>query len=71
MKPGARAVVFDKFLPQGMSPSFSRRAHNLVMRFFGTDINRAFEPMAERCGCEIITDEPVALGGADRVIGVR
>lgn len=71
LKPGARAVVFDKFLPQGTRPSFGRRVLNLVTNLFGTDINRAFEPIAERCGCEIVTDEPAALGGAYRVIVVR
>lgn len=71
MKPGARAVVFDKFLPQGTPPSSGRRVLNLLTSLFGTDINRAFEPMAEACGCEIVTDEPAALGGTYRVIVVR
>lgn len=68
VKPGARAVVFDKFLPKGMRPSFGRRVLNLLTNLFGTDINRSFESMAEMCGAKIITDEPAALGGAYRVI---
>ena len=71
LKPGARAVVFDKFLPRGKRPSFGRRLLNRLTNLFGTDINRAFEPMAEACGCEIIVDEPAALGGAYRVIVFR
>ena len=71
LKPGARAVVFDKFLPQGSRPSLGRRILNLLTQFFGTDINRSFEPMAEACGCEIVSDEPAAIGGAYRVIVVR
>ena len=71
LKPGARAIVFDKFLPQETRPSFGRRVLNLLTSLFGTDINRAFKPMAEACGCEIVTDEPAALGGTYRVIVVR
>ena len=71
LKPGSRAVVFDKFLPKGMRPSSGRRVLNLLTNLFGTDINRTFEPMAESCGVEIITNEPAALGGAYRVIVLR
>ena len=71
LKPGARAVVFDKFLPQETRPSFGRRVLNLLTSPFGTDINRVFEPMAESSGCEIVTDEPAALGGAYRLIVIR
>lgn len=68
LKPGARAVVFDKFLPQATRPSFGRRVLNLLTNLFGTDINRTFEPMAKAGPCEIVSDEPAALGGAYRVI---
>ncbi len=71
LKPDSRAVVFDKFLPQGKRPTFGRRVLNLLTNLFGTDINRAFEPMVETSGAEIITDEPAALGGAYRVIVLR
>lgn len=71
LKPGSRAVVFDKFLPEGTRPSFGRRVLNLLTNLFGTDINRTFEPMAKTCGVEIITDEPAAWGGAYRVIVLR
>lgn len=71
LEPGGRIVVFDKFLPGGTRPSFGRRAFNLLTSLFGTDINRSIEPMVEACECEIITDEPAALGGAYRVIVLR
>ncbi|MEM9656726.1 MAG: methyltransferase domain-containing protein [Planctomycetota bacterium] len=71
LKPGARAVVFDKFLTPDSKPSVGRRALNLLMNFFGTDINRAIGPMVAACGCEIVADEPAAFGGAYRVIGLR
>ena len=71
LKPGARAVVFDKFVPEGTRPSFGRRALNLLTNLFGTDINRTFEPMVKACNCEIVTDEPAAMGGAYRVIVLR
>jgi ubiquinone/menaquinone biosynthesis C-methylase UbiE len=71
LEPGGRIVVFDKFLPGGTRPSVGRRAFNLLTSLFGTDINRAIEPMVEANDCEIITDEPAALGGAYRVIVLR
>ena len=71
LKPGARAVVFDKFVPEGTRPSSGRRALNLLTNLFGTDINRTLEPMVKACNCEIVTDEPAAMGGAYRVIVLR
>ena len=71
LKPGARAVVFDKFLPEGTRPSLGRRVLNLLTSLFGTDINRTFGPMAKASGCEIVTDEPAAFRGAYRVIVLR
>lgn len=40
LKPGGRAVIFDKFLPDGRSPSPLRRLLNRFSTLLGTDITR-------------------------------
>ncbi len=40
LRPGGRAVVFDKFLPESDQLSLLRRAIGAVMRAIGTDPNR-------------------------------
>ena len=72
LRPGGRVVVFDKFLAAGQQPSVGRALLNaLLMRPFGTDINRSLEPML--CGVPAVTisDEPSLMGGAYRIIELR
>ncbi len=68
LKPGGRAVIFDKFLPGGKSVSFIRRILNIFSTFFGTDINRRLGDLMKDCPCEIIHDEPSIGRGMYRVI---
>lgn len=72
LKPGGRALIFDKFLANGKRPSLVRRLLNLLTRFFGTDINRDFEAMLEKTDSAVVMrDEPSLFNGAYRVILLR
>jgi phosphatidylethanolamine/phosphatidyl-N-methylethanolamine N-methyltransferase len=71
LKPGGRAVIFDKFLPDDDRLSFGRRLLNLGSTLFGTDITRRFSDLAEGCRITILNNEPSLLHGAYRVIHVR
>lgn len=71
LKPGGRAVVFDKFLPDAGQLTLARRLLNLGSTLFGTDITRRFGDLALGIGVQVINDEPSLLRGAYRVMLIR
>jgi len=71
LKPGGRAVVFDKFLPENGSLTVGRRLLNLFTTLIGTDINRRFSELSTGGGFAVLRDEPSVLRGAYRIIEVR
>lgn len=68
LKPGGRAVVFDKFLPDNDRLILGRRLLNLGSTLFGTDITRRFGDLAQGLNIQIVHDEPSLLHGMYRVI---
>lgn len=71
IKPGGRAVIFDKFLPDAGRLTFGRRLLNLGTRLFGTDITRRLGELAAGLPIRVIKDEPSLLHGTYRVIVLR
>ncbi len=71
LKAGGRAVIFDKFLPEGVPPSAARRIMNVFSTVFGTDINRRLGDIMRGCCCEILLSEPSIGRGLYRVILIR
>lgn len=68
LKSGGRVVVFDKFLPEGVTVSLLRKFINLFSTFLGTDINRRLSDLMRDCPCIITHDEPSIAGGMYRVV---
>ena len=68
LRPGGRAVIFDKFAPDGGRLTLGRRLVNLVTTLAGTDVTRRFGDMAAQSDCVKVHDEPSLLRGAYRVI---
>ena len=68
LKSGGRAVVFDKFRPEGGKLGAGRRFINLFSTIFGTDITRRFGDIASGAACELLANEPAILQGMYRVI---
>lgn len=68
LKPGGRIAVFDKFLREGERPSLRRRLLNAVAKPLFSDLNRRLGPMMAGTPLLLEHDEPVALGGAFRVV---
>jgi len=69
LRPGGRVVIFDKFLLKDADPSMGRRMLNaLITRPFGTDINRALEPMLARLPVTVTGDEASLWRGAYRIV---
>lgn len=71
LKPGGRAVVFDKFEPSHGRPSALRRWLNVFSTVLGTDIMRRFGDLSRCCACAVVRDEPSLGGGLYRVIELR
>jgi ubiquinone/menaquinone biosynthesis C-methylase UbiE len=69
LKPGGRAVVFDKFCDG--RPSALRRWLNGPARFFATDITRELRPLAAQAGFRIVHEEPAGFGGLFRIALLR
>ncbi len=68
LRPGARLVVFDKFLPENTAPGPARRALNRITSLLGTDINRRLCDVIDTRACVIIHQEANLLRGAYQIV---
>jgi phosphatidylethanolamine/phosphatidyl-N-methylethanolamine N-methyltransferase len=68
LKPGGRAVIFDKFLPDGIRLTFGRRLMNLFSTLIGTDVTRRLSDLVSGADIRILSDEPALLGGMYRIV---
>lgn len=69
LRPGGRAVVFDKFLPEGAQSTVWRELVGGLIRRLGTDPNRRFSDMVRDLPDLLIEkDEPVLLQGQYRIL---
>ncbi|MCO6453516.1 MAG: methyltransferase domain-containing protein [Caldilineales bacterium] len=72
LKPGGRAVIFDKFLPEGAALTPGRRLLGRVLRSIGTDPNRRLNDIiAGTSDLMIESDEPSLLRGQYRTLLLR
>jgi phosphatidylethanolamine/phosphatidyl-N-methylethanolamine N-methyltransferase len=72
LRPGGRAVVFDKFV-RGGHPSLLLRAINLIVAPLFTEVTRNFHDILERSGTGLVIehDAPALLGGLFRYLVLR
>lgn len=68
LKPGGRIAVFDKFLRDEERPSLKRRLLNVIAKPLFSDLNRRLGRLLAGTRLVIERDEPVAFGGAYRVV---
>jgi ubiquinone/menaquinone biosynthesis C-methylase UbiE len=71
LRPGGRAVVFDKFMPYGGAPSIGRRLAEVGTRMVGTRITRRLEALVDGRDLAIERQEPSLLGGQFRIALLR
>lgn len=71
LKPGGRAVVFDKFAPDEGRLSFARRILNPVANTLFTDITRRLGPLAREAGLRVVHREPAAFAGRFEIAVLR
>jgi phosphatidylethanolamine/phosphatidyl-N-methylethanolamine N-methyltransferase len=62
LKPGGRAVVFDKWVADEKEPSLRRRLANLVTNTVATDITRKLGPLVAETSLRIEHREAAGLG---------
>jgi ubiquinone/menaquinone biosynthesis C-methylase UbiE len=63
LRPGGRAVVLDKFVPDAGPVSLRRRLLNPAASFFGTEITRRLGPILDGTGLRVRSVEHVGRGG--------
>jgi ubiquinone/menaquinone biosynthesis C-methylase UbiE len=63
LKPGGRAVVFDKFAPEAGYISIGRQVLNVFSTIFGTDITRKFGGMLRDSGAKVVCQEASIFRG--------
>lgn len=69
LRPGGRAVIFDKFLPEGTKSNLLRQIIGPVIRLFGTDPNRYLNDIIGHDPDVVIKqDSPSILDGQYRII---
>jgi ubiquinone/menaquinone biosynthesis C-methylase UbiE len=62
LRPGGRATVLDKWVPEGGRPSPLRRAANAVTRVVATDITRQLNPLVATTSLRVEHRESLGLG---------
>lgn len=62
LRPGGRATVLDKWVPEGAHPSLARRAANRVARVVATDITRQLGPLVARTSLTVEHREMLGMG---------
>lgn len=62
LRPGGRAVVFDKFVPDDREPSLARRLLNPLAGTLFTDVTRRLGPLLAGTGLRVERREPAMLG---------
>ena len=68
LKPGGKAVLFDKFRPQHAKLSQIRLMFNKLTSFLFSDITRVAEEIIGQTNLKVVVDEPANFGGNFRII---
>ena len=72
LRPGGRAVIFDKFCPDEGPPPLAVRIVAPVGRaLFGTRMTLRLGPLLEQAGMEAVHDEPAGMHGLLKIVLVR
>ena len=67
LRPGGRAIVFDKFLQKNRRAGLLRASANLVTRLIATDINRRLPDIVAQTGLHLVHEEAAGLNGFFRI----
>lgn len=68
LRPGGRAVILDKFVPDDAGPSLARRLLNVATNVIFSDVTRRLGPMVEGTALRVVHREPTGLGGRFEIV---
>ncbi len=71
LRRGGRAVIFDKFLPDGAPPPWPFRLLNPVAGFLATEITRQLSPILDQSGLTVTHQEAAAWKGLFKIVLLR
>jgi ubiquinone/menaquinone biosynthesis C-methylase UbiE len=72
LRPGGRAIIFDKFLAERDTLTLTRRVLGKIISALGTDPNRRLSDiLADTPGVSMERDEPSLLRGQYRILVLR
>lgn len=72
LRPGGRAVIFDKFCPdEGRPPLAVRLVAPVGRALFGTRMTLHLGPILEGTGLDVVQEEPAGLHGLLKIVLVR
>jgi ubiquinone/menaquinone biosynthesis C-methylase UbiE len=71
LRPGGRAIIFDKFLPNEQTVNPARAVLNLGAKLLGTDINRRLDEIVAGTQFTVLLNEPSLLNGMYRIIIIQ
>jgi phosphatidylethanolamine/phosphatidyl-N-methylethanolamine N-methyltransferase len=71
LRPGGRAVIMDKFLPDAARTPIMMRLLNPLANCLGTNLTCKLGPILAGSGLEVVRDEPAGLAGYLRIVLAR
>jgi SAM-dependent methyltransferase len=71
LRPGGRAIVLDKFLPEDVRFGPVLRLVNLPMKLLGTNLHRRLRPLIEGTNLRIAHEEPAGMSGFFKIVLLR
>ncbi len=71
LRPGGRAVIFDKFVPDDAQLPLVLRLLNPLTSLFGTAVTRKLGPLLKGTGLQILHQEPAGIGGLFKISLLR
>lgn len=71
LRPGGRAVILDKFIPDDGPPPLLLRVLNPLARILATNLTRRIGPVVSGSGLRIVKNESAGFHGLLRIILLR
>lgn len=68
LRPGGRAVIFDKFIPDGAKPNLGMQLLQPVIRFLGTEITRRLGPILTPAALRRVHQEAAGFRGLYQIV---
>jgi len=68
LRTGGRAVILDKFAPEGRKPPWTLRLLNPVLGFLASEVTRQLRPILAPSAFRVVHEEPAGLGGFFKIV---